>query len=871
MINSKIRIEPRVIQHLGQDLITSPEVAVVELLKNSIDAEAENMNIHIFKQFFAAINARNFLRPISKHIMECIPNNLQETSVCIIEDDGSGMSPKVLEQGFLSVGTDNKVGEENTLGEKGIGRLSTQRLGKTVLVETVSNGVLSLLFLNWDEIINGKYDVVIHDYNCNESNYTRLWIFDINMSDYLNVPDQISFDFGDVYEINSELRSAIGFLISPFDHICKTNNSNYNISVFYEGQRLESKFEADMLHCAESDHYFCICEEGGELKIEYGLKLRPWYIERMHKVLSATPQAFNVLRKKHAYYTEFLGKYEKRINTALNNILNEDELIRLIIDELSRQYKSKELTQERRNIIQYQAELYVKNIKKILPMESQIYSFKQNVDVGEKIILESVREQYNLDFDIKDLKRFLSDSNGVKLYRNIFRIGFLGNKENDWIKLQQYRTKGQQFYRFDLGNTIGYVSINDPGQKIIREISSRLDLIETQESFAFKFLINLIFNRIFYDLNRTANGLIKTLLREDGLLKDDIAQRIKQNSNDLQKMQKRTEEIRRITEEIERSLQTYHPTEDGTGVVLSVSAFNSTVAAITKVNSYFVQSETIQAEAIQTIDQASEQLRKINADLYNNYKLMANGMITEAITHELDSVSKTSILPNAMTKFDALKQILLNYNEVASYNDNLKPLRDSYSLISGKLSHVADLYNFLEATFIRKGSYDIFENEIINETVMQVQDNLALRLKASKIDVKCFTGNLAWYLPRGVLLHVLYNLFTNSTYWINQRKKWASDDTFYRDDSITRDFICVEKAGDNAIIVYDSGTGVIAPMEDVLFEALQSGKDYSERRGMGLYIVQQLLQSFEANIELLPERNKYGNRYKFMISYQQEV
>ena len=93
----------------------------------------------------------------------------------------------------------------------------------------------------------------------------------------------------------------------------------------------------------------------------------------------------------------------------------------------------------------------------------------------------------------------------------------------------------------------------------------------------------------------------------------------------------------------------------------------------------------------------------------------------------------------------------------------------------------------------------------------------------------------------------------------------------YRDDSITRDFICVEKAGDNAIIVYDSGTGVIAPMEDVLFEALQSGKDYSERRGMGLYIVQQLLQSFEANIELLPERNKYGNRYKFMISYQQEV
>ena len=172
MINSKIKIEPRVIQHLGQDLITSPEVAVVELLKNSIDAGAKNMNIHIFKQFFAAINSENFLRPINKYVLEHVPNNLQNTSVCIIEDDGSGMTPKVLEQGFLSVGTDNKVGEENTLGEKGIGRLSTQRLGKTVFVETVSNGVLSLLLLNWNAIINGKYDVVIHDYNCNELNYT---------------------------------------------------------------------------------------------------------------------------------------------------------------------------------------------------------------------------------------------------------------------------------------------------------------------------------------------------------------------------------------------------------------------------------------------------------------------------------------------------------------------------------------------------------------------------------------------------------------------------------------------------------------------------------------------------------------------------
>lgn len=65
MINSKIKIEPRVIQHLGQDLITSPEVAVTELLKNSIDAGSEKINIHIFDTFDVCMNSAQFMRPLS--------------------------------------------------------------------------------------------------------------------------------------------------------------------------------------------------------------------------------------------------------------------------------------------------------------------------------------------------------------------------------------------------------------------------------------------------------------------------------------------------------------------------------------------------------------------------------------------------------------------------------------------------------------------------------------------------------------------------------------------------------------------------------------------------------------------------------------
>ena len=89
--------------------------------------------------------------------------------LCVIEDIGCGMSPIDLDKAFLSVGTNNKVDQADTLGEKGIGRLSTQRLGKKVIVETVSNNTLSILRLDWDKI-RFLYKGIIINHNKNRAN-----------------------------------------------------------------------------------------------------------------------------------------------------------------------------------------------------------------------------------------------------------------------------------------------------------------------------------------------------------------------------------------------------------------------------------------------------------------------------------------------------------------------------------------------------------------------------------------------------------------------------------------------------------------------------------------------------------------------------
>lgn len=376
--------------------------------------------------------------------------------------------------------------------------------------------------------------------------------------------------------------------------------------------------------------------------------------------------------------------------------------------------------------------------------------------------------------------------------------------------------------------------------------------------------------KIFYDLNRTANALIKNLLQEDGLLRVDPPKELKKKTDGLRELQRKTDEIRKITASVEVMLKECTPSEDGTHVVIPSKTYDSTRLALSKMVSFLDQSATAQCDAIQAMEDAEQHVLQVNADLYNNYKLMANGMITEAITHELDSVSKTSIPQDADLHFKTLKKFVLDNDGVLVYNNNFVPIRDSYRLVSKKLSHVADLYNFLEATFIHKGSYDVFEEEILSETVEQVKENLAKKLRDSNIQVICTTHDQTWFVPRGVLLHVFYNLFTNSVYWIDKRKRWAVSDPHYRNKNSFAEFIKVESAGTEAFVVSDSGTGVIRAMEDVLFEALQSGKNYSERRGMGLYIVKQLLNSFGANIELLPDRNVFGNRYKFLITYRQK-
>ena len=871
MEHKQIKISPRVIKHLGKDLITTSEVAIIELIKNSIDAKAPNIKLLLFEDGNMLGGAEKFSIPVCMDdISELVPRSLLGEPLLIVEDNGKGMNEFQLEKGFLEIGTDLKNNNgETTLGEKGIGRLAVQRLGKYLLVETASESepFATLTFINWDEISsasNSDYFVPYKKVRKMGESYTRLWILGINISDFLETPAQMVLHFDNSsLVVNRELKSAINFLISPFSKV----NKKTTIQMYYNNIELDIDFPDKMLQLSESIHKFRIVENGGEILLKYELSLQPWYIERVHRVL-AKPEAFKRLKKEHRFYKELLDTNRDRIENVLVQEVRYDELFDLVAQTF---YDMFELGITDKNIrkefAEQKANECMKALIKIVPISGEIFSFKQNAAIGENIIIESLKEiEKDQEYNLKALKEFLKDYNGIKLYRDVYRIGFLGDKENDWIKLQQFRTKGQQWYRFDLGNTVGYVSVRDPEQKNIQEISSRLDINQNEVSYAFKMLIGIVFNNLFYELNRKSNDIIKVLLTENGLLEDNISKRVKKNSTDIEKFIMRNKrvmaEMQKITKEFSGNIKI-----EGEKASMPISLYEKMEKVFQNVTEHFGENEKVQKQAANLLVEADEQLKAIEVESYNNYKLMAYGLITETITHELHSISKTGIDENIEEHFGYLKDYFVAQKNVKVYNTHVYPIQTSYSIVAGKMNDVANLYSFLENTFIKKGTYDEFILQQIQVVVKNIEENLVKTIKDNDINIVCKTEGLSWFVPKGVLIHVFYNLFNNSIYWIDKRRKFAEVDNVY--EYSERDQITVEPYGSD-IVVYDTGTGVIKTMEDILFEPLESGKPNHEGRGMGLYIVKKILNSFNANIELLSERNSYGNRYKFLISMVDE-
>ena len=131
----KIRPAARLIQTIGSDLIGDSYAALVELVKNSYDADATKVDI-VFK----------YLK---------IDN--QDALMISIKDDGHGMNLNTIQNKWLVPATNDKLirkvsknGKRKLQGRKGIGRFAASILGQEMTLSTVDEtGEKSQAVIDW--------------------------------------------------------------------------------------------------------------------------------------------------------------------------------------------------------------------------------------------------------------------------------------------------------------------------------------------------------------------------------------------------------------------------------------------------------------------------------------------------------------------------------------------------------------------------------------------------------------------------------------------------------------------------------------------------------------------------------------------------
>lgn len=192
--STRMRVRARLINLIGEELISDEPVAVVELVKNAYDADATSVKVRF-------------------------EGDTDHPTRLIVEDNGIGMDLETVLGAWLEPGTILKKrsarspGGRQFQGAKGIGRFAAARLGESLLLETRRRGQDDVVYvlLNWGRFDDNSYlDEIEIDYEVRRASPaaigTRLTIENLRTVAW----KEESFD---------RLHQRLSRLISPFRDI----------------------------------------------------------------------------------------------------------------------------------------------------------------------------------------------------------------------------------------------------------------------------------------------------------------------------------------------------------------------------------------------------------------------------------------------------------------------------------------------------------------------------------------------------------------------------------------------------------------------------------------------------------------------------
>lgn len=708
----------RVTLQLGRESISSSTVAISELIKNSYDADADEVTL--------SFHLRN-----------------NSISTLVIEDNGVGMTPDTVFDHWLKIGTDYKSVVERSAGKgrvltgaKGLGRLGIDRLCKKLVLYSKTSEMEKAIQL------------------------------DIDWRKFENTKKTLSEIKHQIYEVDLPIKDKYG--------------------EFFLGERSSgTRMILVGLKDEWNDSFLDTLEN------ELRLLISPFQAENEFSI--------NLKISRNEYHQEKRLSSEKFLTAARWKVqarVDDEGNVSACYTNNQKQLDIKQ------DPIPWESWLKNAGAKPLFgPIEFEFY-----------YLVQDAANLTKLNLKVKNFREFMRLNQGVRLYRDHFRVRPYGEPsgKGDWldIGLRKVSSPGgvsQQGWRIGPNQIIGSVLISRETNAILNDQANREGIVENNAFFQLRtFLLKII-------------ETLEVLVHKDAIsdneadLSGELARLLSKSNEDVEAA---IEELKKTVSSISRKKKKHKKQQSPAQLVAY------------RLN----ELEVLREKQSQAEQRYLEALQMEKSELEEQKNTLSNlasiGILTISFGHEVRQHSGLAL--NGSTRALSYLQKINNLDgrlddpiecveiakDAAQYVDNfsrfaienIKPDKRTRKKI-----RIPDVFHYV---------FSIFSATLEK---MNIQTQINLNTEDALYEV--FAFEIDWE-------SIAINFMTNSI--------WAIESSVNRErPTISVDFTEVDS---EVVISYkDSGIGLEADTEESIFAPMNSGK--RDRRGniigtgMGLAIV----------------------------------
>ena len=821
----RFNINAAVVFRLGEELITDVVQALVELVKNSYDADATWVKVTIDTQ---------------------APNKLGRSydnarGAIVVHDNGYGMDQATIEHGWLTIANspkrDDKTAGRTTplgrtpIGDKGLGRLGSQRLARNVEIVTRPIGEPTTehyVGFSWadfrDSSSLGEVPIKSDQRRVTGTEHgTKVIVSDLCEPETWQGEANLQ-----------DLQRRLSGLISPFQ---EQEAREFRVLIEIDGKRIELTEIAQRIR------------ETALLK--YAFKF--------------DGDCFHISGLARLTYLQPSSKADRQLFRSLCRRDGAKALYEFLATKARKRRPSHfKLSQRPGWFVEFGTQRTLDELGGVRRVDNAVANpgpFHGEVDSVSLISSDFESDVFSRQ---TDYRRFVRSLAGIRVYRDGFgiRVGA------DWLGLGKQWTGGKSYYGLRPGNVLGYVAISARENAALAETTSREGFQVTPHYRNFVDLLSEFVRFAGDSQEYLRRGVLQFLNehrdRHAGVEPEDPHYKVTQRIDNIAEMlasekvrvQRHAAALQTVATEASQALDVVHQGADrapGEGGAVSGSP-EDLKKHLQLASTQTAEAEKMLKEVASALEGASE-LKTMGEVLDRRWALLKDemsalyesvslGLTAEVLAHEIHNVAgqlarRSSALLRQINR-GVRKPAVITYIE--HVQSSIAAMRKQLAHLTPSLRYLRERRERIEIlSWARKLAS--FHNENLDRKSIQV---VVLGDPSAEFRVT---------MNKGKLTQIFDNLILNAEYWLREaiRAEWLTkgEITIAIDPPVVR--------------VMDNGRGIGESVEESLFDPFVTTK--REGRGLGLFVVRQLLDSESCSVALLPDRNAYGRRYMFEFDF----